>query len=222
MIVQITKSALFQEVADRIRDMIYLDELRPGSRINEKDLSERFGISRTPLREALKVLCSEGLVDLIPRRGSRVRALDPAELDDLFPVMAVLEGLCARQAVVRADDAQLAQLRAMHENLERLAQSKDVNAYYDENFRFHEAIQTYSGNPWLKRVTSDLRTILRLARHHQLTVPGRLAQSLAEHREIMLAFEQRDEEMADQAMRTHLLSQRKAFGCLAKGDEYVA
>ena len=103
---RITSQALYMQVADRLRDQIYQNELTPGDPIDEMALCERFGISRTPLREALKVLNSEGLIELIPRRGSFVRSMDVEELNELFPVMVVLEGLCAREAVenCEADD----------------------------------------------------------------------------------------------------------------------
>ncbi|MDH5370661.1 MAG: GntR family transcriptional regulator, partial [Gammaproteobacteria bacterium] len=96
---RILSQALYLQVADRLRDQIYQHELIPGDPIDEMALCERYGISRTPLREALKVLSSEGLIELIPRRGSFVRSMEIDELNELFPVMAVLEGLCAREAV---------------------------------------------------------------------------------------------------------------------------
>jgi DNA-binding GntR family transcriptional regulator len=101
----IQTKALYEEVADRIRQLIYHGELEPGEWIDEKALCERLGISRTPLREALKVLASEGLLVLQPRRGCQVRTLSREELEELFPVMAVLEGLCAREAVEKCSAA---------------------------------------------------------------------------------------------------------------------
>lgn len=200
----IKRHALFEQVADRLRQRIYDHVLKPGEWIDEKATCEVFGISRTPLREALKVLASEGLVELIPRRGCRVRRLDRDELDELFPVMAVLEGLCVREAVRLMSDEDVERLQHSHDRLEEHAASGDVDAYYEENFRFHQSLQDLSGNRWLQRVAADLRKILRLARHTQLTLPGRLQESLAEHRSIMAAIRQGDPLAADQAMQAHL------------------
>lgn len=212
----IHKRALFEEVADRIRQRIYRQALRPGDFIDERALCEAFGISRTPMREALKVLANEGLVVLVPRRGCYVRSLDADELDELFPVMAVLEGLCARETAKRITEEQLARLDAMHARLEEHAARGDVDAYYEENFLFHQALQDYSANRWLQRITGELRQILRLARHHQLTTPGRLQSSLEEHRRIMKALHRRDPELVDQYMQEHLRAQWNAIEPLAE------
>jgi len=204
---RILSQALYLQVADRLRDQIYHHELTPGEPIDEMALCERYGISRTPLREALKVLSSEGLIELIPRRGSFVRSMDIEELNELFPVMAVLEGLCAREAVEKCKPKDLKQLEQMHEKLEDFVKQGNIDAYYEQNFVFHQAVQDLSGNKWLQRVIGDLRKVLRLARHMQLTIPGRLEQSLEEHRQIMQAFTQQDPELADQNMQNHLKQQ---------------
>ena len=204
---RILSQALYLQVADRLREQIYQHDLAPGDAIDEMALCELFGISRTPLREALKVLSSEGLIELIPRRGSFVRSMDIAELNELFPVMAVLEGLCAREAVENCGPRDLQQLETMHAKLEEFAEQSNIDAYYEQNFVFHQAVQDLSGNKWLQRVIGDLRKVLRLARHMQLTIPGRLEQSLGEHRQIMQAFIKHDPDLADQMMQNHLKQQ---------------
>jgi len=204
---RILSQALYLQVADRLRDQIYQHELTPGDAIDEMALCERYGISRTPLREALKVLSSEGLIELIPRRGSFVRSMDIEELNELFPVMAVLEGLCAREAVEKCAPADLQQLETMHEKLEEYVKQGNIDAYYEQNFVFHQAVQDLSGNKWLQRIIGDLRKVLRLARHMQLTIPGRLEESLEEHRQIMQAFSKHDPDLADQNMQNHLKQQ---------------
>lgn len=204
---RILSQALYLHVADRIRDQIYQHVLKPGDAIDEMALCERFGISRTPLREALKVLSSEGLIELIPRKGSYVRSMDVAELNELFPVMAVLEGLCARAAVENCSQRDLEKLEKMHEKLEQLAAQGDIDAYYEQNFIFHQAVQDLANNKCLQRIIGDLRKVLRLARHMQLTIPGRLQASIEEHRQIMKAFKSHDADMADQNMQEHLKQQ---------------
>lgn len=208
---RIEHNALYQVVAKRLRKRIYDRELEPGQAIDEKELCRVFDISRTPMREALKVLHSEGLVELVPRRGCFVKDLNLKEMRELFPVMAVLEGLCAREALQRAQAADLERLESLHAELEDFAAAGDINSYYEVNFILHQAIQELSGNRWLQRVTTDLRKILRLARHIQLTVEGRLEQSLNEHRQIMDAFRRGDVEAVEQSMKSHLEAQLEAL-----------
>jgi len=208
---EIKSQALYSQVADRIRTQIYRHELQPGEAIDEMALCARYGISRTPLREALKVLNSEGLIVLVPRKGSFVRSMDIAELNELFPVMAVLEGLCAREAVANCTPEDLKRLEDMHARLEEHAANGAIDEYYEQNFIFHQAVQDLSGNRTLQRIIGDLRKILRLARHMQLTIPGRLQQSLEEHRQIMLAFRKRDPDLADQNMQEHLHKQWRSL-----------
>lgn len=204
---QIKSTALYIQVADRLRAQIYHNDLKPGDAIDELALCERYGISRTPLREALKVLSSEGLIDLIPHKGSFVRSMEINELNELFPVMAVLEGLCAREAVENCTEDDLTKLEDMHTKLEAYAAKGEVDEYYEQNFVFHQAVQDLSGNKTLQRIIGDLRKILRLARHMQLTIPGRLAASIAEHRKIMTAFRKHDPDLADRNMQAHLHKQ---------------
>ncbi len=207
----IDQKPLYLEVADRLRERIYSQSLKPGDWIDEKVLCEELGISRTPLREALKVLHAESLVELVPRRGCYVRTLDGDGLNELFPVMAALEGLCARLAVENCSAKQLRELDRMHAQLEKAAAAGDVDRYFDENHVFHRAVQELSGNRWLQRITSELRGVLRLARHRQLTVPGRLEQSLHEHRAIMDAFREHRPVEAQEAMERHLCRQQQAL-----------
>ncbi len=203
---------LYEDVAERVRRLIYRGELPPGAWIDERALVLRFGISRTPLREALKVLHAEGLVRLTPRRGSFVAAeLTPRDLDELFPLMALLEGLCALEAVRKATRADVRRLEGLHARLERHGAAGEVDRYYEQNYAFHEAVQEVAANPWLSRALSELRRFLRLLRGRQLRVPGRLEASLEEHRRFMVALRRRDGEEAERAMRAHLMSQRAAL-----------
>jgi len=208
----IQSRALYEEVADRLRQLIYDGELAPGSFVDERALVERFGISRTPLREALKVLHAEGLVRLTPRRGSWVAGeLKPQDLDEIFPLMSLLEGLCAYEAVKKATPEGVRRLEALHARLERHAAAGDVARYYAENYEFHEAVQDLAQNPYLSRAVSELRRFLRLLRGRQLRVPGRIQASLAEHRLLMRALRRRDPEGAERVMRAHLMAQRAAL-----------
>lgn len=214
----IAHRALYQEVADRLRRLIYAGELEPGASIDELALAGTFGISRTPLREALKVLHAEGLVRLTPRRGSFVAGeLTPGDLDELFPVMALLEGRCAFEAVKKAAPQDVRRLEALHARLEKVASKGDVAAYYENNYAFHEAIQELAANPWLSRIVSELRRFLKLLRGRQLRVPGRLEASLEEHRQIMRALRRGDAARAERIMRDHLMAQRAALAVQERG-----
>ena len=208
--------SLHDEVAARLRALIFEGELAPGSFIDEVVLCERLGISRTPLREALKVLAVEGLVRHEPRRGCFVNQVTEQDLDEIFPVIALLEGRCAHEAACNASDADLQALESLHERLQAHAQAGQITEYYAVNLAIHEAIITLAGNRWLAMVISDLRKILKLARLQQLHAPGRLAQSLAEHMAVFAALRARDAEGAQAAMRTHLTRQRVALRELAR------
>lgn len=201
-------------VAERLRSMVFERDLAPGELIDEVGLAARWQISRTPLREALKVLAAEGLVELEPRRGSRVVALSDDDADALFPVMALLEGRCAVEVTLRASDTDVAELRRLHETLERHAAAQDIDAYYRANHVFHTRLQALAANRWLDRVTGDLRRFARLLRGRQLILPGRIERSIAEHRELIDAIERRDAERAGNAMHAHRMSQLVALKAL--------
>ena len=204
-------TSLHDGVAARLRAMVFERELAPGEWIDEMALAASWQISRTPLREALKVLAAEGLVELVPHRGCRVIELTDDDADALFPVMALLEGRCALEAARKATDADLATLRHLHDGLERHAAAQDIDGYYRANHEFHSCVQAMADNRWLDRVTADLRKFMRLMRGRQLKVPGRMEASINEHRVLIDAFEQRDAERAQRAMHDHLMAQLVAL-----------
>ncbi|MEI8158168.1 MAG: GntR family transcriptional regulator [Burkholderiales bacterium] len=213
---RLVQNSLHDEVAALLRGQIFEGKLEQGSFLDEAALCESLKISRTPLREALKVLAAEGLVRHEPRRGCFVNQVTEQDLDDIFPVIALLEGRCAFEAARNASDADLAALDALHTRLEQHAQAKRINDYYATNFIIHEAIITLANNRWLAQAIADLRKILKLARQQQLHAPGRLEQSLSEHLAIYAALRARDSEGADAAMRMHLSRQREALRALAR------
>lgn len=213
---RVVHNSLHEQVAATLRQQIFDGILAPGSFVDEVALCERLAISRTPLREALKVLTAEGLVRHEPRRGCFVNEVTEQDLDEIFPVIALLEGRCAYEAARHASDADLADLETLHERLQKAARGKRIVDYYDTNYTIHEAIITLANNRWLAQVISDLRKILKLARLQQLHAPGRLEQSLSEHMAVFAALKARDCEGAEAAMRTHLTRQREALRELAR------
>jgi DNA-binding GntR family transcriptional regulator len=216
---RVVHNSLHEQVADTLRQQIFDGTLTPGSFVDEVALCERLSISRTPLREALKVLSAEGLVRHEPRRGCFINEVTEQDLDEIFPVIALLEGRCAYEAARHASDADLAALEALHERLQKAARGKRIVDYYDTNYAIHEAIITLANNRWLAQVIGDLRKILKLARLQQLHAPGRLEQSLSEHMSVFAALKARDCEGAEAAMRTHLTRQREALRELARNQK---
>ena len=215
---RLVHNSLHEEVADRLRQRIFDGELAPGSFFDEVQLAQELSISRTPLREALKVLTAEGLVRHEPRRGCFVAEVTEQDLDEIFPVIALLEGRCAYEAAQNASEADLQALEELHAKLARHAKARRVNDYYAVNFAIHEAIITLADNRWLAQVITDLRKIVKLARLQQLHAPGRLEQSLSEHLAVFAALKARDAEGAEAAMRTHLTRQRGALREVARAQ----
>ena len=217
-----TIHALHQEVSNILREEIYAGKLAPNSFMDELALCERLKISRTPLREALKVLTSEGLVRHEPRRGCFVSEVTEQDLDDIFPVIALLEGRCAFEAARQATDADLQALQVLHDTLQAHADAGCTQDYYETNYTIHEAIILLANNRWLSQSIADLRKILKLSRLQSLGAPGRLAQSLAEHLAIFTALKNRDSHGAEAAMRCHLTRQRDALRLLQSQQSRLA
>lgn len=212
----ILPAALYEEVAERLRQRIFAHELAPGTWIDEQALAETYHISRTPLREALKVLASEGLVTLKPRRGCYVTEISERDLDEIFPILAMLEGRCSYESTVKIDANSLKKLESMHLELEAYATQGNIEGFFEVNQAFHRALQELAGNRWLTHIIEDLRKVLKLARHQSLLRDGRLQQSLKEHREIMEAIRAGKAERAEILMRQHLLSGNEATRKIAQ------
>ncbi|WP_395703751.1 GntR family transcriptional regulator [Aquabacterium sp.] len=197
----LTPRALYQDVAERLRQQIFSRELEPGSWIDEQKLAQDFGISRTPLREALKVLAVEGLVTMKMRRGAYVTEMSAEDVTQIYHLLGLMESDAAGLVAGHATAAQLAELRALHERLEKNVRQRD--AFFATNEQFHMKLLEVAGNRWTQQIVTDLRKVMKLNRHHSLFKQGRLADSLAEHRALMAAIEQRDAAGAVKLMRMH-------------------
>ena len=196
--------ALYQDVAERLRQLIFTRRLEPGGWIDELGLATEFGISRTPLREALKVLAAEGLVTMKVRRGAYVTEMSTQDVAQIYHLLGLLESDATGQVAAHGSAEDRAELARLHALLEKQVRHHD--AFFATNEQFHMALLQMAGNRWAVQVVTDLRKVMKLNRHHSLFKQGRLAESLAEHRAVMQAIEQRDPVRARALMQAHFSS----------------
>jgi DNA-binding GntR family transcriptional regulator len=197
----VSPRALYQEVAERLREQIYARKLEPGSWVDEMKLCGELGISRTPLREALKVLATEGLVTMKLRRGAYVTEVSTDDVAQVYHLLALIESDAAAAVARHASDEQRAELTKLHAKLE--TQVRKPSEFFATNEAFHIALIHIAGNRWSLQLVTDLRKVMKLNRHHSLFKQGRLADSLAEHRALMQAINARDGAAAARLMKTH-------------------
>jgi len=198
------RRTLSQRLAEDVREMIFDGELAPGQRLQEADLAAHFGASRTPLREALKALSAEGLVEITPNKGARVSRLSIEELAETFPVMGALEALAGELAAVHASDDEIRDLRALHAEIVQQYQARNLKAYFAANQRFHENLLAAAHNATLSDHYHRLAGRVRRARYQANLSARRWAQSVSEHKEIISALEDRDGALLAQVLRAHI------------------
>lgn len=199
-------------VRESLENAIAWGEFAPGSRLEEEELAARFGVSRTPVREALQQLAAAGLIEIRPRRGATVAVATPEKLYEMFEVMAELEALCARMAARRLTPEGLAALRAA--NRACAENRADPDAYYAANEEFHQTIYALAGNGFLAEEASRLQKRLRPYRRLQLRVRNRVAASYAEHEAIIAALEASEGDEAARILRDHVRVQGERFSDL--------
>ena len=199
--VSLSPRALYEEVAELLRQRIFKRELEPGSWIDEMKISEEYGISRTPLREALKVLAAEGLVTMKVRRGAYVTEVSEKDLSDVYHLLSLLESDAAGVTAERATDAELKDLQALHKELEAAVNNREK--FFAINERFHMRLLEIAGNKWRDQMVADLRKVMKLNRHNSLLKSGRVRESMLEHRAIMEALMHRDTNAAVKRMQEH-------------------
>ena len=192
---------LYEQVAERLRSRILSHTLSPGSWIDEQWLCGEYGISRTPLREALKVLATEGLVTMKPRRGAYVTEMSERDVIEVYHLLSLLESDAAGEVARHASDSDMAELARLHAELEGAV--SDRERFFALNEAFHLRILEIAGNRWRKQVVADLRKVMKLNRHHSLFREGRLAESLNEHRALAGALARRDAAAAESLTREH-------------------
>ncbi|OWT54255.1 GntR family transcriptional regulator [Candidimonas nitroreducens] len=203
-----------EQLRQAIEEKIAMGEYAPGRRLDEVELAAAFGVSRTPLREALIQLGSAGLLDVRPRRGAVVAEVDPRRLCEMFEVMAELEAMCGRLAARRITEPELAELRAAHAECGAAVQAHDLEAYYEANARFHAQIYHASHNLYLAEQALRLHRRLRVYRRLQLRVRDRIGNSYAEHGGVLEALAAGDSNLTAERLRQHVVVQGERFGDL--------
>jgi DNA-binding GntR family transcriptional regulator len=193
--------ALYEEVAELLRQRIFARELAPGSWIDEMRLAEEYGISRTPLREALKVLATEGLVTMKMRRGAYVTEVNDKDQHDVYHLLSLLESDAAGVVAAQASDTELAELNSIHQEL--VAAIGNTDKFFAINERFHMRLLEIANNRWRDQMVADLRKVMKLNRHNSLLKSGRIEESLREHQALLDALLARDVTESVARMQAH-------------------
>ncbi len=201
----ISRQSLHDIVASRLRDMIIEGVLAPGERFNESRLVEDLGISRTPLREAIKTLAGEGLIEVRPSRGTFVRSFSAEEFKGMLEVLGELEAFAGVLACERASDAQIEEIKALHARMMQLYEDRERLAYYKENQRIHSLIAAASGNATLTELQAMLQSRMKRLRFTGNSEPGKWRAAVAEHQEMVDALSRRDGPALAEVMRRHLV-----------------
>lgn len=195
---------LAESLRQKLEGAIAAGHLEPGSRLDEQEIAQRFGVSRTPVREAFRLMAANNLVELRGRQGATVRAIKAQALIEMFQVMAELEGLCARLAARRVSQAWGDEISEIHQRLISASETGGIDLFYDINQEFHEAIYEASRNAFLADQTRKLRNQVAAYRRRVTRMPNRIADTIREHEAIMQAILAHDAERAHSAMRDHV------------------
>jgi DNA-binding GntR family transcriptional regulator len=200
------RGRLTDEAAALLRTLIIEGELPPGSRIGEQALCERLGISRTPLREALKILASEGLVLLSPNRGAAVARLTIEEIEEIMELLQALESLAARLACERATADEIAAIEGLHGEMRERYEARDIMGYFRLNQAIHHALAEASGNRALAQAYRTQSRRIERYRFAGNTRPERWQRAIQEHEQILVALEERDAPLLEALLRSHLVA----------------
>ena len=201
---QIPGVTLAESLRQQLEGAIAAGHLEPGSRLDEQEIAQRFGVSRTPVREAFRLMAANNLVELRGRQGATVRAIKAEALVEMFQVMAELEGLCARLAARRVTQAWGNDISEIHQRLIAAGETGDIDVFYDVNQEFHEAIYEASRNAFLADQTRRLRNQVAAYRRRVTRMPNRIADTVREHEAIMQAILAHDPDRAHSTMRDHV------------------
>ncbi len=209
-IIDISRGALHDQVAQRLRTLLVEGRLAPGAKLNERELCELLHVSRTPLREAIKRLAAEGLVDLLPNRGAVAVKLTASDVEHAFELLAALEGLAGELAAARASDAEIAEIQALHFEMRACHARQDLSGYYRLNERIHAAINQAAGNPVLTQTYRSLNARVQSLRFRTNQDTAKWQRAVQEHDRIAEALSARDGPALRQLLLQHLLHKRDA------------
>jgi len=201
---KIQHRVLYQEAADRIRGLIELGTLAPGEKISEKGLCEKFGISRTPLREALKVLKSEGLIEMLPNRGARVTRLTAKDVEHTYDIMGALEGLSGETACQYISDAEVAHIQTLHNKMVEHFHRGELREYFRANQQIHECIMLASKNDVLLEMYNNLSQRIKRIRYSAQMTDAYWHKAVNDHEHMIEALKDRDGERLGNILRSHL------------------
>lgn len=205
---EIPRVALHEQVAERLRSMLVEGHIKPGAKLNERELCELLSVSRTPLREAIKLLAAEGLVELLPNRGAVAACMDESDIISTFEVLASLEGLSGELAAQRITDEELDEIRALHYEMMACFARKNLAGYYELNARIHAAINAAAKNPVLSQVYRSVNARAQPMRFHTNQDPNKWHHAAHEHGEMLEALTARDPVRLRELLVAHLYSKR--------------
>jgi DNA-binding GntR family transcriptional regulator len=200
----INRRYLHDEVAERMRELIQTGELEPKARINESELTERFGISRTPLREAIKILATEGLLELLPNRGARVASISESEIEEMIEVIAGLEATSCDIACRTITPDEVAEIEAKHAGMITAWKARDETEYFRLNREIHEAIMSASRNATLQSIYAGLSGRTQRSRYRAHQTDEQWSQAVDDHEGLMESLRARDSEELSRRMREHI------------------
>lgn len=207
-VIAIPRAALHEQVAQRLRQMLVEGRIAPGAKLNERELAEQLNVSRTPLREAIKMLAAEGLVELLPNRGAIAVSLGESDVLDTFEVMAGLEAMSGELAARRITDEELAEIRAMHYEMMAAYTRRDLSAYYSLNSRIHSAINAAAKNPVLLTVYTQVNARLQALRFRSNQDGEKWKRAVKEHEKMIEALAARDPAAMREVLLAHLQNKR--------------
>lgn len=207
-IIEISKVALHDQVRARLRAMLVEGHIAPGAKLNERELSEQLRVSRTPLREAIKLLATEGLVDLLPNRGAVAVKLSEADVMNTFEVLGGLEAMSGELAAQRVTDAELTEIRALHYEMMACFARRDLPGYYNRNARIHGAINSAAKNPVLASTYQAINARVQSMRFRTNQNEEKWKRAVKEHELMVLALSERDGKSLSQLLTDHLVHKR--------------
>lgn len=201
---KVTHGSLGNKIFDLLRDRILNEEYEHGQKLNELTLASELKISRTPIREALKQLELEGLVESIPNKGVYVKGFSPRDIDDMFEIRLALEGLAIQLAIERMDEIHLAKIKDVYELMEFYTLKKDQEKINDLNILYHETIYQATQSQYFEQLLKDIHYYVSVTSRHSITQPERLDTAIKEHKEILDAIESQDKKLAQETIQKHI------------------